>query len=343
MSEETPEVLPEGALEAAQAFTEETIVETVEAAPVVVETPTTEPNWDEMYAKAESIEERADIFDQKQAFLEGITPETPVSEEATQVLETADVTTDIKEAVEEIAKIASEEPIPTTFKVKVDGTESDVSVEELTRVYQMEQSATKRFQEASEMRKSVEDFNMYLEKDPLGALKAKGIDVDELAQNYIAEKAEYALMTDEQRKINDLEKKISSIAGEKDIAEQKAEQDAFNAEVKELQAHYEKAIPEALEGGGLVVNDFTISRVRHYMLQFDSQGFKDVEPEHVIKLVNDELSSIAKSITKSTPKKVTNTVTKPVKVGAKVEKKLPEVGSEDFDNKATAAFNKYFG
>ncbi len=79
------------------------------------------------------------------------------------------------------------------------------------------------------------------------------------------------------------------------------------------------------------------------MLQFDSQGFKDVEPEHVIKLVNDELSSIAKSITKSTPKKVTNTVTKPVKVGAKVEKKLPEVGSEDFDNKATAAFNKYFG
>ena len=351
MSEETQ--LPEGALEAAQALTEE---QPVEAAPEAQEAPVAEsaPDWDKLYAEAKTFEDRAEIYEQKQAYLAAQeakeATESPLSDETQETIEQAHEKTDLQEAVEEVAEVASEEPVEQPLEkqlvaVKIDGEESEVTVEELKRVYQMEQSATKRFQEASEMRKAIDEFNMRLEKDPLGALKAKGIDVDELAQNYIAEKAEYELMTDEQKRIYDLEQKISSAEKEKQLEEQKASQAAFEAEVKELQAHYEKAIPEALEASGFVVNPFTISRVKHYMIEFDAQGFKDVEPEHVMKLVGDELSSIAKSITKSSPKPPKQQkMDKPVRVSEKAKKEAPkELHSEDFEQRANAAFNKYFG
>ena len=300
--------------------------------------PSEEPDWEALYAKAESFEERADIYEQKQKYLE----EQSKGEEKPEQAE-PEVKAEEPEAPKEEKPVEEEKaPEPELHKIKVDGEEKEVDINELKRGYQMAEAAQKRFNEAAEIRKSNEEFELKLKNSPFEALQERGIDVDKLAQDYIAEKAEYELMTEEQKKIFDLEKKIQEVENQKKFEEEKAAQIAFEKEQAELVEHYKTAVPEALETAGIVVNDFTQARVRHYMLQYIDNGFNEVEPEHVMNLVKDELQSIQKSLSTTTPKKMVNTVTKPVKV-AKEKKKEAPVGSEDFEQRANAAFNKYFG
>lgn len=62
----------------------------------------------------------------------------------------------------------AESPRP---KVKIDGIDAEVDIEDLKRSYQKEKAADKRFQEAAELRRQVDDFVGRASKGDLGWLK----------------------------------------------------------------------------------------------------------------------------------------------------------------------------
>ena len=102
------------------------------------------------------------------------------SEEVSEVQPTTEVETEEVEAVEEqpteteaeeteaeevTEEEAEAEPEETLYRVKVDGEEYDVNIEELMKNYQLEKSAQKRLQDAAEQRKELSSKEASLEQE----------------------------------------------------------------------------------------------------------------------------------------------------------------------------------
>ena len=102
------------------------------------------------------------------------------SEEVSEVQPTTEVETEDVEAVEEqpteaeaeeteAEEVTEEEveaePEETLYRVKVDGEEYDVNIEELKKNYQLEKSAQKRLQDAAEQRKQLSSKEASLEQE----------------------------------------------------------------------------------------------------------------------------------------------------------------------------------
>jgi hypothetical protein len=102
------------------------------------------------------------------------------SEEVSEVQPTTEVETEDVEAVEEqpteaeaeeteaeevTEEEAEAEPEETLYRVKVDGEEYDVNIEELKKNYQLEKSAQKRLQDAAEQRKQLSGKEASLEQE----------------------------------------------------------------------------------------------------------------------------------------------------------------------------------
>ncbi len=102
------------------------------------------------------------------------------SEEVSEVQPTTEVETEDVEAVEEqpteaeaeeteaeevTEEEAEAEPEETLYRVKVDGEEYDVNIEELKKNYQLEKSAQKRLQDAAEQRKQLSSKEASLEQE----------------------------------------------------------------------------------------------------------------------------------------------------------------------------------
>ena len=102
------------------------------------------------------------------------------SEEVSEVQPTTEVEAEDVEAVEEqpteaeaeeteaeevTEEEAEAEPEETLYRVKVDGEEYDVNIEELKKNYQLEKSAQKRLQDAAEQRKQLSSKEASLEQE----------------------------------------------------------------------------------------------------------------------------------------------------------------------------------
>jgi hypothetical protein len=103
------------------------------------------------------------------------------SEEVSEVQPTTEVEAEDVEAVEEQPteaeaeeteaeevteeEVEETEPEETLYRVKVDGEEYDVNIEELKKNYQLEKSAQKRLQEAAEQRKELSGKEASLEQE----------------------------------------------------------------------------------------------------------------------------------------------------------------------------------
>lgn len=101
------------------------------------------------------------------------------------------------------------------FKVRVDGREQEVDESELIRGYTHSQAAHARMREAAELRKRVEPLINKFEKakkDPYAIFELGqdlGLDLRDLARQFTVEEMRYELMSDEEKRAYDREKKLS--------------------------------------------------------------------------------------------------------------------------------------
>ncbi len=125
-------------------------------------------------------------------------------------------------------------------KIKVDGVESEIDfdaipVEELAYRYQMSEAASKRMQEAADLRKKFNDIVEYGKTNTADAIKQLwGADFDTLAEEHIAKRFEDAQMPEHERKQRDLEARLAQY--------EKADTDRKSNEERTAKEKYEQEV-----------------------------------------------------------------------------------------------------
>jgi hypothetical protein len=171
--------------------------------------------------------------------------------------------------------IGDKDAAPRRWKVKVDGTEEELSEAELLEHARLGRAAFKRMHEAAEIKKRAMQALERL-KDPnklFEVLTDPGLGLSEeqirqAFEEWYAEKViEPSKLTEEQRRIRELEALLAE-------QERKAQQEAERQEAQrraQLAQHYEQKFQEeiikAIEDGGLPADPKTVSRIAYYMTE----------------------------------------------------------------------------
>lgn len=193
-------------------------------------------------------------------------PEAPISSEA-PVISSAPGATPVQEK--------APAPVSTKkkYKIKVDKNEEELEFdphndEEVTKHLQMSRASQKRMNEASEIRKAALDFITELKKNPRKVLSdpSIGVDVKKFAEQIMNEQIAELEKTPEQRKQEDMEKRLAD-------AEAKAkqfEEDNKTKEFQRLQAEHERQLTDeisaALDVGGIPKTPRTVARMAEMMM-----------------------------------------------------------------------------
>jgi len=192
-------------------------------------------------------------------------------------------------AGEEEEETLEEETEPTKYKVKVDGEEIEVTLEDMQRDYQLRRASDKKFQDAAAIKAQAEEFLEALRTDPRKVLEHPNINADirALAEEILSEQLEDEMLDPKDREIKKLQRELEAREAEK-----KAEEDAKTttkqkAEEAELLAGYEKQIDTALSTSGLPNTSFTIDRMAYYMQQAVRSGY-DLTAADVVPLVKED-------------------------------------------------------
>lgn len=140
---------------------------------------------------------------------------------------------------------------PELYEVVIDGEKRSLTREQLISRAQRAEAANKRFQEASALAKKAQAAIERLEKEPLAVLLEHGVDVGALSTKHLAERAEEALLSPEQRELKAAQAELArykdqetKAAAQKQEAEQKAAYD-------QVATHLEKSFIEAATKTGL--------------------------------------------------------------------------------------------
>jgi len=104
-----------------------------------------------------------------------------------------------QQAATEEKKYLPEDYLDAVYKVTIDGEEKELTVRELARLNSLEKASQKRFQEASNYNKKIEDF-INNSKDPAKALQKLGHDPEKFVEEYMRQKIEEMKLTPEQKK-----------------------------------------------------------------------------------------------------------------------------------------------
>lgn len=141
------------------------------------------------------------------------------------------------------------ETAPTKYKVKANGEEKEVSLEELTKAYSLAEGARKTLQEGVAARnQALEAVKLLKNKETLwDTLKKLGHDPYDLAETLLVERAERETLTPEELEVKEKLKRLEAYE-EMERVSKKAKEDK---EIAEMSAQYaqdfEKDFTEALK------------------------------------------------------------------------------------------------
>lgn len=162
------------------------------------------------------------------------------------------------------------------FKLKLDGADVELPEEEVIRLASMSGASQKKFLEAANLRKEVEQVIQLLKTNPAEAMKRIGHDPRKFSEEFLVEALKREAESPEQKKVREMDEKLKNYekqeADRETAAKQKAEQDRIasvqkaNAE-KEQQIieQYDKLFVDALAKSGLPKNARTVARMAELM------------------------------------------------------------------------------
>lgn len=203
-----------------------------------------------------------------------------------------------------------EKPEEKTYRIKIRGEELDVTQEELAEAFNLKETpmtdeladvlvdarqkqlaGMQALTESGRYRKQIGMFFEELKSNPMKVLLDPdlGIDFDRLAEERVIEKVKYELMSPEERRLHDLEKKAQEY--EQRERQQMAEQQAaaYERETQGYMEAYGNGAVEALRETGLPETEYVFQRVvAHMTKQYQSTGI-DPNPKAAAAAVRKEL------------------------------------------------------
>ena len=193
----------------------------------------------------------------------------------------------VEEALEDFANLWKNKKGKEVLKVN--GKQREVKdYNDMVRLAQLGLAANEKFQQASEKIRQAEAIVELLQTNPEKALQRLGYDVRQMAENYLRQELEKEVLTDEQRKVMELEQKLAEYEAEK---KQKEEHEKASR-IAELQSHYEAELSDkiinAIETYKLPRNERTISRIAEKLYVALESGY-EIDPIDVAPIVKQEV------------------------------------------------------
>ena len=186
----------------------------------------------------------------------------------------------------EIKKDAHPDDPGKPYKIKVDGKEYNVSIEEALKLAQKGVGADRKFNEAYKLRQQAEQFIHQLKTDPMSILMNPnlGFNFKQMAQDFLAKEIEKEMMSPEQRELFETKEKIRQLEEEKKGAAEKESEARMQQLVSHYSTEYEKDIQSALQTSGLPKTRGTVKRLAYYMQKGLERGV-ELKAGDVIDLV----------------------------------------------------------
>ena len=228
--------------------------------------------------------------------------ETSESEEGIEAAEGQEGQEELtKEEKKEIAR-------KKKYQLKVNGKSKDVELDldndvEIQKYLQKAMAADEKFQEAAYLRKNVETLINELRSNPLAILKHPelGINVKELAERVLNEELEEMSKTPEQKRLEDMERKLKEYEEEKKRLEEEKlmEQQARLEEMANQQL--DDQISGALAKSNLPKSTYTIKRIADTMIEAVNAGYVDVTVDEIMPIVEQRLKSELQEMFQASP------------------------------------------
>ena len=207
-----------------------------------------------------------------------------ISEPIAQEQETEQVASTVDESAEEQSG-------PSMYELELDGEKVQLDQDTIKSLYQGKQSYETKYQEAIDAIEAIST-------DPIRALEALGVDFRDLAVNHLNQEIEYETLSDEERKIHDLEKRLQQYEESEKKAVEEQEQEEITALEQQYHHHYDQTISEAIGNSDLPKNAETVKRIASYMHNALTSNY-DLSAEEAVKLVREDYRGEFKGVLSS--------------------------------------------
>ena len=203
-----------------------------------------------------------------------------------------------------------------TLNLKVDGEDfteelpfdaTPEMLEYLTKQAQLAKMSNKRAQESADLRKvdnqrniDIQNFIEAIKNDPAKMLSELGIDAREFSEEFLEKEVEKMQMSEEDRKIMELQDELTSIKKREDDSKRESEIREQEALRDKYAVEYEKDLLQALDSSELPNNPELILRMNQYMKIALENGI-DLNFSDIIPLVSNNVNSELSKLLSSTP------------------------------------------
>jgi len=215
------------------------------------------------------------------------------------------------EATEEVEPEASEEEVESTeeeeevveeteqktYKLKINGEESDFTEEQVLQMASKSKGADAKFTEASEMRNEslarldqVNSVIQTLKSNPADVLSKLGINVQEFAEEYLLpiyeKQRDLSEMSVEQKQLYEAQQQIEALKKQSEDSQKAADEVKFAQAAEAARIKYDNEITECLTESYLPKNPGIVSRIAGYLIQGKKQGL-DISTKDAVQLEKD--------------------------------------------------------
>lgn len=204
-------------------------------------------------------------------------------------------------APEAAAKETANSTPEQKFKVKVNGTEREVSIDELTKNYGLQKAAHEKMQTAAQTRKEAEEIKALFEENTdqaLERLAKSGKNVRDKVEKWLAAELMREMETPEQRAQREKDEKLAKY--EMAEKERKEKEEAERAAKEELEVHntLEQQFLKALESGKLPNRPVVIKQVAAIMEAAINAGDADITVDEALDIYKEDYTSDIQSLTR---------------------------------------------
>ncbi len=204
-----------------------------------------------------------------------------------------------EEAAAEEVEAVEEAPKSTRrkFSFQVNNKMRDLEVdpnneEEIKGYLQKAMAADEKFQEAAMMRKAVEELVRELKTNPKAVLahEAIGLNLKEFAQQIINEEMEELEKSPEQKKIEEMERKLRDYEEEKTRLSKEKEEAERAAMRQEQLEQLDNQISDALQKSDLPKSPYVVKRIADTMYEAVKMGYTDVTVDQILPFVEEQIT-----------------------------------------------------
>jgi hypothetical protein len=201
-----------------------------------------------------------------------------------------------------------EQALRKKYSLKVNNKIRDIELDlsndaEIQKYLQKALAADEKFQEAANIKKGFAALIEQIKTNPLAILTHPdiGVDVKALATQVLAKEMEELEKSPEQKRIEELERKLR----EKEEYEKRLEEEKRQAELARLEeeaiAELDMQITQALEKSELPKSPYVVKRIADTMYNAMRLGYTDVTVEQILPYVEEQITSELQALFDAAP------------------------------------------